>query len=91
MLFSLTTLILPAVTAAISRIILSDQTSAVDSLPDVKVPVQLGVMSKCPDALLCEATFNSVLDKVKDKVDLTLIYIAKWEVFRLYGELDIVA
>jgi hypothetical protein len=64
------------------RIFLNDQTRpAVDPVPDVKVPVQLGVMSKCPDALLCEATFNSVLEKVKDKVDLSLFYIAKWGVF----------
>ncbi|KAF8204960.1 hypothetical protein BJ912DRAFT_823590, partial [Pholiota molesta] len=44
---------------------------------EVKVAVQLGVMSRCPDALLCESTFNEVLDKVMDKVDLSLVYVAK--------------
>ncbi|KAF8165355.1 hypothetical protein B0H34DRAFT_234914 [Crassisporium funariophilum] len=47
------------------------------NVPDIKVPVQLGVMSRCPDALLCESTFNDVLTHVKDKVDLSLIYVAK--------------
>lgn len=44
---------------------------------DIKVPVQLGVMSRCPDALLCESRFNDVLEKVGNKVDLSLVYIAK--------------
>ncbi|KAF9009076.1 hypothetical protein BDQ17DRAFT_1301408 [Cyathus striatus] len=43
---------------------------------DVKVSVQLGVMSRCPDALLCESTFNEVLKKVSNKVDLSLVYVA---------------
>ncbi|KAK2466203.1 hypothetical protein APHAL10511_001845 [Amanita phalloides] len=47
------------------------------AIPDTKVPVQLGVMSRCPDALLCENIFTSVLQKVSDKVDLSLRYIAK--------------
>jgi hypothetical protein len=45
--------------------------------PDIKVPIQLGVMSRCPDALLCESKFNEVLSKVVDKVDLSLVYIGK--------------
>jgi len=45
--------------------------------PDIKVPIQLGVMSRCPDALMCESTFNEVLSTVIDKVDLSLVYIAK--------------
>ena len=36
---------------------------------DVKVPVTLGVMSRCPDALLCESVFNQVLTKVEGKVE----------------------
>lgn len=50
------------------------------SVDDVKVPVQLGVMSKCPDALLCESVFDEVVRQhgVWDKVDLELVYIAKW-------------
>jgi hypothetical protein len=47
------------------------------TISDIKVLVQLGVMSRCPDALLCETTFNEVLSRVIDKVDLSLIYIAK--------------
>ena len=45
--------------------------------PGIKVPVQLGVMSRCPDALLCESKFNEVLSTVIDKVDMSLVYIAK--------------
>ncbi|KAF5388307.1 hypothetical protein D9615_000404 [Tricholomella constricta] len=44
---------------------------------DVKVPVQLGVMSRCPDALLCENVFNEVLRKVSNKIQLSLVYVAK--------------
>ena len=47
------------------------------SISDIKVPIQLGVMSRCPDALLCESTFNEVLRRVINKVDLSLVYIAK--------------
>jgi hypothetical protein len=47
-------------------------------LDDVKVPVQLGVMSRCPDALLCENIFDQVLKKVADKVDLSLLFVAKY-------------
>ncbi|KAH7929437.1 hypothetical protein BV22DRAFT_1002700 [Leucogyrophana mollusca] len=44
---------------------------------DVKVPVILGVMSRCPDAILCESVFNRVLQRVGDKVDISLSFIAK--------------
>lgn len=44
---------------------------------DVKVPVILGVMSRCPDALLCESVFDDVLKRVEDKVDLKLSFIAR--------------
>lgn len=47
------------------------------TISDIKVPIQLVVMSRCPDALLCESTFNEVLNKVINKVDLSLVYIAK--------------
>ena len=46
-------------------------------LEDVKVPVQLGVMSQCPDALLCESVFNDVLNYASDKMELSLVYIAR--------------
>ncbi|CCL99423.1 uncharacterized protein FIBRA_01441 [Fibroporia radiculosa] len=42
---------------------------------DTKVPVILGVMSRCPDALLCESVFDHVLKKVIDRVDLSLSFI----------------
>lgn len=78
MLFSTVVSLLPALVAAHSHIILNDQSTIADnSLNVIKVPVQLGVMSRCPDALLCEATFNDVLAQVWDKVDLSLVYIAK--------------
>ncbi|GAW05298.1 coiled-coil domain-containing protein 58 [Lentinula edodes] len=44
---------------------------------DIKVPVTLGVMSRCPDALLCENSMDAVLKKVGEKIDLKLVYIAK--------------
>jgi hypothetical protein len=44
--------------------------------PNIKVPVALGVMSQCPDALICESIFDQVLHKVANKMDLTLRYIA---------------
>ncbi|KAF8914577.1 hypothetical protein CPB85DRAFT_1375382 [Mucidula mucida] len=46
---------------------------------DVKVPVHLGVQSRCRDALLCENIFDAVLKKVVNKIDLSLVYV---------GELD---
>ncbi|KAG6330570.1 hypothetical protein ID866_8522 [Astraeus odoratus] len=44
---------------------------------DVKVPVVLGVMSRCPDAMLCESVWDRVLQRVGDKVDISLSFIAK--------------
>ena len=51
-------------------------------LADVKVPVVLGVMSACPDAIYCEAVFDDVLAQAGDKVDLSLTFIGKyvWQV-----------
>lgn len=46
-------------------------------LGDIKVPVELGVMSQCPDALLCENVFNEVLHKVPDKLVISLRYVAQ--------------
>lgn len=45
---------------------------------DIKVPVVLGVMSRCPDALLCESVFDQVLKKTSNKVDFSLTYIAQY-------------
>lgn len=65
-----------AITSIISPLIVQDAVlHGFDA--DTKVPVELGVMSRCPDALLCESVFNDVLRKVSDKVDLSLRYVAK--------------
>ena len=51
------------------------------TLDDVKVPVVLGVMSRCPDALLCESVFDDVLKEVGNKVNMSLSFIAKFVSF----------
>ncbi|KIY74342.1 hypothetical protein CYLTODRAFT_416187 [Cylindrobasidium torrendii FP15055 ss-10] len=43
---------------------------------DQKVAVTLGVMSRCPDALACEAVWNDALPSVKDKADISLTFLA---------------
>ncbi|KIY49185.1 hypothetical protein FISHEDRAFT_65248 [Fistulina hepatica ATCC 64428] len=48
-----------------------------DAHDDVLVPVVLGVMSMCPDALACESVFDQVLKKVSSKVDISLVYIGQ--------------
>jgi len=47
--------------------------------PDQKtrVPVTLGVMSRCPDALLCESVLDGVFKKTWDLVDVNLTFIAQ--------------
>lgn len=45
---------------------------------DIKVPVTLGVMSRCPDALLCESVFDKVLAQVGDKIQMSLSFIGKY-------------
>lgn len=43
-----------------------------------KVQLQLGVMSKCPDAFFCEAIFQTVLAApVSHKVELEMLYIGQ--------------
>ena len=44
---------------------------------NTKVPVLLGVMSQCPDAIYCEDVFNDVLTRTLDKIDLSLTFIGK--------------
>ncbi|OBZ70377.1 hypothetical protein A0H81_09882 [Grifola frondosa] len=64
--------------AGTSRVPLTVQTDPPQlSIPDSKVPVTLGVMSRCPDALLCESVFDYVLKRVADKVDMSLTFIGK--------------
>lgn len=47
------------------------------SYDNVKVPVILGVMSQCPDAVLVESVFDHVLDSVMNRVDLRLTYVGQ--------------
>ncbi|KAI9621968.1 hypothetical protein H4Q26_015405 [Puccinia striiformis f. sp. tritici PST-130] len=49
------------------------------------VPVVLGVMSKCPDAQICEDVFDKVLAEVADKVDILLTYIGEIDPSAEYG------
>lgn len=44
----------------------------------LRVPVILGVMSRCPDALLCETLFDKVIPRVAEKIDLSLAYVATY-------------
>jgi len=46
-------------------------------LDDNKVPVILGVMSRCPDALICESVFDQVIQRTKDKAQYSMSYVAK--------------
>jgi hypothetical protein len=50
---------------------------SIPRIDDDKVPVDLGVVSRCPDALVCESIFNQVLPKVLDIVDVRLGYVAQ--------------
>jgi hypothetical protein len=54
-------------------------TSHVADLDVTRVPVVLGVMSRCPDALLCEGVFNDVVESpgIWDKIDLSLSFIGR--------------
>ncbi|KAK7695986.1 hypothetical protein QCA50_000626 [Cerrena zonata] len=49
---------------------------------NVKVPVVLGVMSQCPDAIVCEAVFDDVVARTLDKIDLSLTFIGKTGLWR---------
>ncbi|KIJ70574.1 hypothetical protein HYDPIDRAFT_105310 [Hydnomerulius pinastri MD-312] len=62
--------------AAIQPLTVQDN-SQIILAEDVKVPVVLGVMSRCPDAMLCESVWDRVLQRVGDKVDISLSFIAK--------------
>jgi hypothetical protein len=46
------------------------------SISTRRVPVTLGVMSRCPDALLCETLFDKVIPRVAEKIDIALAYVA---------------
>jgi len=64
--------------AALSRASYQNTAQLVlDSQRDgVQVSVELGVMSRCPDALVCENVFDQVLRQVGPKMDLKLVYVA---------------
>ena len=49
---------------------------------DVKVPMVLGVMSRCPDAIVCEGVIDSVLRQVGHKLDLSLTFIGRCRIYR---------
>ncbi|EUC66448.1 gamma interferon inducible lysosomal thiol reductase GILT protein, putative [Rhizoctonia solani AG-3 Rhs1AP] len=51
------------------------QDASVTLVKDYKVPITLGVMSRCPDALMCEEVFNNVVNRVSDKIDIGLAFI----------------
>lgn len=53
------------------------QPSTPDLSTSTPVPVILGVMSKCPDAELCETVWDHVLDRVGGLVDMKLVYIGR--------------
>ncbi|KAJ7771350.1 hypothetical protein DFH07DRAFT_866378 [Mycena maculata] len=66
--------VVPARPSALSR---PAQVALQDNVK-VRVPVQLGVMSRCPDALLCESVFDQVLQQVGSKIDISLVYVANF-------------
>ncbi|KAJ7180075.1 hypothetical protein C8R43DRAFT_971527 [Mycena crocata] len=68
-----------AVAAVVShqQVLYQDSTQVTLQANAVRVPTALGVMSRCPDALLCETVFDQVLKKVGDRMDLSLIYVAE--------------
>jgi hypothetical protein len=70
-------LILPAVVLALAPPLFTMQYDAMSGLDDVRVPVLLGVTSRCPDALLCEAVFDQVLNRVIGIIDLKLVYVGQ--------------
>lgn len=65
-------------TQAVVRPLQVQDNSQIIFTEDVKVPVVLGVMSRCPDAMLCEAVWDRVLQRVGSKVDVSLSFIAKY-------------
>ncbi|KAH7887749.1 hypothetical protein F5I97DRAFT_1935825 [Phlebopus sp. FC_14] len=69
-------LCLCAIVQAIVRPLVVQGASQAALVEDVKVSVVLGVMSRCPDAILCESVWDRVLQRVGDKVDISLSFIA---------------
>ena len=88
----LASLIIPLVTAAPSlpyllpnRLKMQESTPQsdfhVDTIQRVSgrpVKVSLGVMSHCPDAVLCEAVWDKTIDLVGGMMDLNLLFIGSY-------------
>ncbi|KAN0064424.1 hypothetical protein ACQY0O_002799 [Thecaphora frezii] len=74
-----------------AQVVFSDATAnhayAVEPLvaPQRRVNVTLGVMSRCPDALACEAIFDKVVDRVNPKIQLAMSYIGSIDDDAAYG------
>ncbi|KAG9126032.1 hypothetical protein FRC07_005150 [Ceratobasidium sp. 392] len=78
---------------AVPELILQDELT--QKVQDINVPVTLGVMSRCPDAITCETVFDKVLERVGDKVDISLSFIGTinaseplYGVTCMHGELE---
>jgi len=69
-------LLLPAIILALAPALLI-QDDTLLRLDGIRVPVTLGVMSQCPDAMLCESVFDRVLKEVMDIVDMQLTYLGQ--------------
>ncbi|KAH8827228.1 hypothetical protein DL96DRAFT_1498752 [Flagelloscypha sp. PMI_526] len=84
LIFSLVASLAPLSGAYLPFVVQHDQAplplaSPSKGLSDVKVPIHLGVMSQCPDAIFCHRLFDQVLPKVGDKVDMKLVYVATFD------------
>lgn len=60
-------------------------TESYDAMGLQRVNVTLAVMSRCPDALACEAAFDKVLDRVNAKTRVTMSYIGSIDKDSKYG------
>ncbi|KAH9965871.1 hypothetical protein BC827DRAFT_1180510 [Russula dissimulans] len=76
----ISTLSLALVIASATPTDVQQQSWSAPTTNDVRVPVTLGVMSRCPDALKCEALFDSIIPRVREKINLSLAYVAKFNV-----------
>ncbi|KAI5480412.1 hypothetical protein MNV49_000987 [Pseudohyphozyma bogoriensis] len=80
----LSTLVLSA-SALPAGLFFQSTTDAMADAQPKKVPVLLGVMSRCPDAKICENVWDHVLDRVGGLVDIELTYIGKFNESAPYG------
>jgi len=77
----------PFSTLADSERVSLNQHDYITSYPDGHklIPIVLGVMSKCPDAQICEDVFDKVLAEVSDKVDVLVAYMGEIDPSSRYG------